>query len=144
MDNSAATTYPPVQGMVGERSPAARTDPAFRNWLRQLRERAGLTQDQLAAAVGTDRRNIRRWEIEGHDPAGTVLLRILDAVGVELAPKQPSDVPGAVNAELRDLQALLYELEDRIARQHDEVVALLEQNASATRARRAKRATASG
>jgi transcriptional regulator with XRE-family HTH domain len=144
MDNSADTTYPPVQGMVGERGPAARTDPAFRNWLRQLREGAGLTQDQLAAAVGTDRRNIRRWEIEGHDPAGTVLLRILDAVGVELVPQQPSDVPRAVNAELRDLQSLLYELEDRIARQHDEVVALLEQNASATRARRVKRATASG
>ena len=143
MDNSAATTYPPVQGMVGERGPAARTDPAFRNWLRQLRERAGLTQDQLAAAVGTDRRNIRRWEIEGHDPAGTVLLRILDAVGVELVPKQPSNVPRAVNAELRDLQSLLYELEDWIARQHDEVVALLKQDASATRARRAKRATAS-
>jgi transcriptional regulator with XRE-family HTH domain len=144
MDNSAATTYAPAQGMVGERGPAARTDPAFRNWLRQLRERAGLTQDQLAAAVGTDRRNIRRWEIEGHDPAGTVLLRILDAVGVELVPKQPSDVPRAVNAELRDLQSLFYELEDRIARQHDEVVALVEENASATRARRAKRAPASG
>lgn len=144
MDNSAATTYPPVQAMVGERGPAARTDPAFRNWLRQLRERAGLTQDQLAAAVGTDRRNIRRWESEGHDPAGTMLLRILDAVGVELVPKPPSDIPRAVSAELRDLQSLLYELEDRIARQHGEVVELLEQDDSATRARRVKRAAASG
>jgi transcriptional regulator with XRE-family HTH domain len=144
MDNRAVTTYPFVQGMAGERGPAARTDPAFRNWLRQLRERAGLTQDQLAAAVGTDRRNIRRWEIEGHDPAGTVLLRILEAVGVELVPKQPSEIPRAVNAELRDLQALLYDLEDRLARRHDEVVALLEQSGSAARARRAKRPTTSG
>jgi transcriptional regulator with XRE-family HTH domain len=144
MDNSAVTTYPQLQGMVGERGSAARTDPAFRNWLRQLRERAGLTQDQLAAAVGTDRRNIRRWEIEGHDPAGTVLLRILDAVGVELVPKQPSELPGAVNAELRDLQSLLYDLEDRLARRHDEVVALLEDAGSAARARRAKRPTTSG
>lgn len=127
--------------MVGERGSAARTDPAFRSWLRQLRERAGLTQDQLAAAVGTDRRNIRRWEIEGHDPAGTVLLRILDAVGVELVPKQPTELPRAVNAELRDLQSLLYDLEDRLARRHDEVVALLADADSAARARRAKRPT---
>lgn len=130
--------------MVGERGSAARTDPAFRSWLRQLREHAGLTQDQLAAAVGTDRRNIRRWEIEGHDPAGTVLLRILDAVGVELVPKQPSELPRAVNAELRDLQSLLYDLEDRLARRHDEIVALLETADSAARARRAKRPTTSG
>lgn len=130
--------------MVGERGSAARTDPAFRSWLRQLREHAGLTQDQLAAAVGTDRRNIRRWEIEGHDPAGTVLLRILDAVGVELVPKQPPELPRAVNAELRDLQSLLYDLEDRLARRHDEIVALLETADSAARARRAKRPTTSG
>jgi transcriptional regulator with XRE-family HTH domain len=130
--------------MVGERGSAARTDPAFRSWLRQLREHAGLTQDQLAAAVGTDRRNIRRWEIEGHDPAGTVLLRILDAVGVELVPKQPSELPRAVNAELRDLQSLLYDLEDRLARRHDEIVALLETADSAARARRTKRPTTSG
>jgi transcriptional regulator with XRE-family HTH domain len=123
MDNLAATTYPPSR--MAERGPAARTDPAFRAWLRQLRESAGLTQDQLAAAVGTDRRNIRRWEVEGHDPAGSVLLRILDAVGVELAPKRPSELPRAVNAELRDLQTLLSDLEERSAQRHDEVVALL-------------------
>jgi transcriptional regulator with XRE-family HTH domain len=130
--------------MVGDRGPAARTDPAFRSWLRQLREQAGLTQDQLAAAVGTDRRNIRRWEVEGHDPAGTVLLRILHAVGVELRPRPPADLPGAVNAELRDLQSLLHDLEDRAARRHDEVVALLEQEGSAARAARAARSTPTG
>ena len=119
-----------------------RTDPAFRNWLRQLRERAGLTQDQLAAAVGTDRRNIRRWEIEGHDPAGTVLLRILDAVGVELVPQQPPNVPRAVNADSATSSRCSTSWRTNRG-QHDEVVALLKQDASATRARRAKRATAS-
>jgi transcriptional regulator with XRE-family HTH domain len=137
MDNLAATTYPPSR--MTERGSAARTDPAFRSWLRQLREHAGLTQDQLAAAVGTDRRNIRRWEVEGHDPAGSVLLRILDAVGVELVPRRPSELPRAVNAELRDLQTLLSDLEDRAAGRHDEVVALLEATASAARARRVER-----
>jgi transcriptional regulator with XRE-family HTH domain len=130
--------------MVGERGPAARTDPAFRSWLRELRERAGLTQDQLAAAVGTDRRNIRRWEIEGHDPAGTVLLRILDAVGVQLVPAAPRSLPRAVNAELRELQTLLYDLDDRAGRRHDELVTLLEESSSSARARRAERPTTSG
>lgn len=119
------------------RGPAAKTDPAFRHWLRELRERAGLTQDQLATAVGTDRRNIRRWEVEGHDPSGTALLKILEAVGVKLTPSKPAQIPGAVNAELRDLQTLLYELEDRAARRHDELMSLLESFRSTARARRA-------
>lgn len=130
--------------MVGERGPAARTDPAFRGWLRELRERAGLTQDELAAAVGTDRRNIRRWEVEGHDPAGTVLLKILDAVGVQLVPAAPPSLPRALNAELRDLKTLLYDLDDRAARRHDELVGVLEAEASAARARRAERPTTTG
>jgi transcriptional regulator with XRE-family HTH domain len=120
---------------------SGRTDPTFRAWLRELRERAGLTQDQLAAAIGTDRRNIRRWEVEGHDPAGTVLLRILSAVGVVVSPSPPHELPRAVNSELRDLQSLLYELDDRAARRHDELVQRLEADASAVRARRSARPT---
>ena len=123
--------------MARGRGPAATTDPAFRHWLRELRERAGLTQDQLAQAVGTDRRNIRRWEVEGHDPAGSVLLRILDALGVQLTPLPPSEVPRALNAELRELTRWLQEAEDRAARRHDELVAGLAAGASAARARRA-------
>jgi transcriptional regulator with XRE-family HTH domain len=108
---------------------AARTDPAFRHWLRELRERSGLTQEQLAQSVGTDRRNIRRWEVEGHDPAGSVLVRILDAVGVELVPAPPEGGPRAVNAELRELAAVLRETEDQAARRHDELLAQLGQTA---------------
>lgn len=122
---------------------SGRTDPAFRAWLRELRERAGLTQDQLAAAIGSDRRNIRRWEVEGHDPAGTVLLRILSAVGVDLTPSPPQELPRAVNTELRDLQSLLYELDDRAARRHDELVAHLDARASEARVRRADRSPTS-
>jgi transcriptional regulator with XRE-family HTH domain len=116
--------------------PAARTDPAFRHWLRELRDRAGLTQEQLAQSVGTDRRNIRRWEVEGHDPAGSVLLRILDAVGVRLVPAPPRGAPRALNAELRDLQAVLREAEDRAERRHEELLAQLAERSSAARARR--------
>lgn len=115
---------------------AARTDPAFRHWLRELRERAGLTQEQLAQSVGTDRRNIRRWEVEGHDPAGSVLLRILDAVGVRLVPSPPTGAPRALNAELRELQAVLREAEDQAERRHDELLAQLAEQRRAARARR--------
>ena len=112
--------------MAKERGLAARTDPAFRQWLRELRERAGLTQDELANAVGTDRRNIRRWEVEGHDPAGTVLLKILDAVGVQLLPAPAGRLPRAVNAEVYELQLRLQELRDELARRHDELLEQLE------------------
>ena len=112
--------------MASDRGSAAKTDPAFRQWLRELRERAGLTQEQLAHAVGTDRRNIRRWEVDGHDPAGSMLMRVLDAVGVTLVPAPPSDLPRSVNTELRDLRARLREDADEAARRHDELRMLLE------------------
>jgi transcriptional regulator with XRE-family HTH domain len=108
------------------RAPGGQTDPAFRLWLRELRERANLTQDELAAAVGTDRRNIRRWEVEGHDPSGTMLLKILEAVGARVVPSRPEDLPGAVNAELRDLRRDLVEAEDRHASRHDDLLSKLE------------------
>jgi transcriptional regulator with XRE-family HTH domain len=108
------------------RAPGGQTDPAFRNWLKELRERAGLTQDELAAAVGTDRRNIRRWEAEGHDPSGTVLLRILEALGAEVVPKLPAELPRAVNAEVQELRTALAEAEERAAARHDQLLERLE------------------
>ena len=112
--------------MASDRGSAAKTDPAFRQWLRDLRERAGLTQEQLAHAVGTDRRNIRRWEVDGHDPAGSMLMRVLDAVGVQLTPAPPGELPRAVNTELRDLRQRMREAADEAARRHDELRLLLE------------------
>jgi transcriptional regulator with XRE-family HTH domain len=108
------------------RAPGGQTDPAFRTWLRELRERAGLTQDELATAVGTDRRNIRRWEVEGHDPAGTMLLSILEAVGAKVVPAPPAEIPGAVNAELRELRRDLADAADRDASHHEDLSSRLE------------------
>jgi transcriptional regulator with XRE-family HTH domain len=108
------------------RTRASRTDPAFRLWLRHLRESAGLSQEELAQALGTDRRNIHRWEVEGHDPAGTVLLRLLTAVGVTVTPAVPGDAPKAVNAELRDVQAALGDARDAASGRHDDLVQRLE------------------
>ena len=107
-------------------TPGARTTLEFRSWLRELRERAGLTQEELAAAVGTDRRNIRRWEIEGHDPSGTMLLRVLAAVGIEFAQALPSGVPGAITTELRELRREVSEGNEAEARRHEDVLARLD------------------
>ena len=104
----------------------ARTAPEFRSWLRELRERAGLTQEELAAAVGTDRRNIRRWEVEGHDPSGSMLLRVLAALGIEFAQALPSGVPGAITTEVRELRREVAESNEAGARRHEDVLARLD------------------
>ena len=103
-------------------------------WLRFLREQSGLSQTELAATVGTDRRNIRRWEVEGHDPGGSMLMQILSALGVELMPPPPAAMPRAVNAELREVDRRLREVEDRAARRHDELVARMDAQEAELRA----------
>ena len=106
---------------------AAPTDPGdLRSWLRQLREAAGLSQEALAAAVGTDRRNIHRWEVQGHDPGGTALLRVLSALGVELVPAPPGSIPRALNAELADLRNEIRRVADEAAARHDELLARID------------------
>jgi transcriptional regulator with XRE-family HTH domain len=99
----------------------------LRSWLRELREAAGLTQEELAAAVGTDRRNVHRWEVAGHDPGGTMLLRLLSALGVRIEPPPPGGVPRAVNIELRDLHERVASVAEAAAARHDELLARLDQ-----------------
>jgi transcriptional regulator with XRE-family HTH domain len=101
-------------------------DRDLRAWLRELREAAGLTQEELAAAVGTDRRNVHRWEVAGHDPGGTMLLRLLSALGVRIEPPLPGGVPRAVNAELRELDGRFADAADAAATRHDQLVARLD------------------
>ena len=113
---------------------SAAPDGELGAWLRFLREQSGLSQTELAATVGTDRRNIRRWEVEGHDPGGSMLMQILSALGVELTPSPPEQMPRAVNAELRELDRRLREAEDRAGRRYDEVLARLEALEEALRA----------
>jgi transcriptional regulator with XRE-family HTH domain len=102
---------------------AAAPEPdELRTWLRQLRTASGLSQEALAAAVGTDRRNIHRWEVQGHDPGGSALLRVLSALGVIIEPPPPGSAPRAVNAELRELHEELQRVADEAAARHDELL----------------------
>jgi transcriptional regulator with XRE-family HTH domain len=105
----------------------------LRAWLRQLREASGLSQEALATAVGTDRRNIHRWEVQGHDPGGSALLRVLSALGVRIEPPPPTGIPRAVNAELHELQDELRRVADEAAVRHDELLRRLEEQADRIR-----------
>ncbi|MFB9512227.1 helix-turn-helix domain-containing protein [Streptomyces purpureus] len=49
------------------------------------RRAAGLSQDQLADAIGMERRSIQRYERAERDPRFSDLVRIADAIGVPLA-----------------------------------------------------------
>ncbi|WP_327376184.1 helix-turn-helix domain-containing protein [Streptomyces sp. NBC_01216] len=51
----------------------------------ELRRTAGLSQDQLADAIGMERRSIQRYEAGTRDPRFTDLVQIADALGVPLA-----------------------------------------------------------
>ena len=105
----------------------------LRAWLRQLREASGLSQEALASAVGTDRRNIHRWEVQGHDPGGSALLRVLSALGVRIEPPPPSGIPRAVNAELHQLQEELRRVSDEVAVRQEALLARLEDLATQMR-----------
>lgn len=51
------------------------------NRLREAREQAGITQDQLAALVGASRRSPSRWENGEVDPSLKHVVRIADVTG---------------------------------------------------------------
>jgi hypothetical protein len=55
-----------------------------------------------------------------------MLMRVLDAVGVQLTPAPPGELPRAVNTELRELRQRMREAADEAARRHDELRLLLE------------------
>ena len=63
-----------------------------------------------------------------------MLMQILSALGVALTPPPPEEMPRAVNAELRELERRLREVEDRAARRHDELLARLEAQEAELRA----------
>lgn len=90
-------------------------------WLLELRGTAGLSQLQAAEAIGVSAREIRRWE-KANAPGGVTLLRLLSAYGVRFEQAPPSEIPGAVNAELRALRLTIGPL----GTLGDKVAALLE------------------
>jgi transcriptional regulator with XRE-family HTH domain len=54
----------------------------FPGRLRELRERAGLTQEQLADRAGVKRDAVARWESGRREPGWSSVLALADALGV--------------------------------------------------------------
>lgn len=53
--------------------------------IRTVRLHRTLTQEQLANAIGIDRRSVHRYETARRDPALSMLVRIADALNVPLS-----------------------------------------------------------
>ena len=74
--------------------------------IREARERAGLTQAELAARSGVAQSTISAYESGKRDPGLKVLSKLLDASGFGLAlrPRRPSDEEaGRILADVMDL-----------------------------------------
>lgn len=53
-------------------------------YIRECRERAGVTQERLAAEIGVDRSAVAHWEVGDANPSAERLPRIADALGVSI------------------------------------------------------------
>ena len=57
-------------------------DYSFGNFLRELRERQGLSQTQLGALVGVSNKAVSKWENGSAKPKSAILLRLSELLGV--------------------------------------------------------------
>ncbi len=53
------------------------------NLVKELRERAGMQQKEVAIAVGVSRPTVSEWEHQKKDPSGERLQRLADLFGVD-------------------------------------------------------------
>jgi transcriptional regulator with XRE-family HTH domain len=67
------------------------TSPALAPRLRQLRQKRGLTQAQLATAVGVSRSAVAQWESGRAGQASLHLRRLADALGVQVDDLMPGE-----------------------------------------------------
>lgn len=116
-------------------------------WLRERRERLGLSQRQLAIAAEIDPKRLERFEHDRHLGSTYSFLRLLDALGARPSALPVARAPRATNAEvheLRDDLARLAEAAEELLRNQAEMIARLDElepRHAGVRARRARPAT---
>lgn len=103
---------------------------ALAEWLSRLHKQAGGNVSALARALDTDRKNVYRWLDGSSEPGGAALLRLLAALGVELTPKPPDEIPRPVNVELRALREELAALTAAVSEQSEALADLARNGAS--------------
>lgn len=75
--------------------------------LRQARQEAGITQDELARRLGVTQPTVASWERPGANPTVRTLMRAMAATGHRLAVVRDSDPSDQVDAsQLRERLAL--------------------------------------
>ena len=74
----------PYNAAAMRKSDLSRERPPLAQRLVELRQQAGLTQTELAAAVGVAVSNIAFWELKGTPPRGEVLPALAKALGVSV------------------------------------------------------------
>jgi transcriptional regulator with XRE-family HTH domain len=69
----------------------------FAGRLRELREAAGWTQEQLAERVGAKREAVARWEAGKREPGWSNVLALAEALGVDCTAftRAPAERPAA-------------------------------------------------
>jgi transcriptional regulator with XRE-family HTH domain len=84
------------------------------------RERAGLSQEQLAARVGVARATIQNVEQERTQPRPSTLRRIAEALGIDFLVLTTGEAPAPsgrdIDEELEELRAIRDQLTARIER----------------------------
>jgi len=125
---------------LAERAPILHTCPVtsaeerkeLGRWLAKLRDGAGLSQDDVAAELRVDRRQVSRWETGESSPTSWTLLRILRVVGADVpeAPGQP--LAGRIERRLQSLEAEFHALSELLSANRQALQELLEQQTGAT------------
>ena len=91
--------------------------------IREVRERAGVRQDQLAAAVGLSRTSITNIERGRQGVQTYLLVRIAEALGrsaAELLPGHGSRTPSQLPDKVKDLEPSKREWARRVLRSANE------------------------
>jgi transcriptional regulator with XRE-family HTH domain len=87
------------------------------DWLRDLKQKSGLSYAAIAREIGEDERNVKRWMPETGEPnipSGDVVLRLLVALGVMFDPPLPMSV-APMQLRLREIEKGLGELIEQLS-----------------------------
>ena len=91
------------------------------NRVKELRERAGIQQKEVAVAAGVSRPTVSEWEHQKKDPSGDRLIKLAEFFGVSTGVVLGYDpMPGSsLDSELSPEDRELWELREAVRRDPD-------------------------